>query len=336
MRVPVLVTGGTGFVGSAAARALAARGHEPHVLARANADLSILDGVDVRWHEGDLEDAASVERAVAATCAAGERPWIVHSGAVISYRTRDADLQRRVNVGGTRAVLQACRRHPVGRVLHVSSVVAVGHARPGETLDEEAAFNGAHLRCDYVDTKRAAEDLALEAVGELDLVVVNPGAIFGPNPRGGNTVRFLRQLAEGRLGPLAPPGSLAVVGVDDVALGCLAALERGTSGRRYLLVESSHGMGDLFRLAARLMGVRGPRRSVPVPLWRTLVAGASALDALRPTDLLTPQTLRLLGVHFRFDATRARQELGWRPRPFEDVLRETIEFLRARGELLAT
>jgi len=330
---PALVTGGTGFLGAALARRLDALGHPVHVLARPSADRAILAGLDVRWHDGDLEDAASVERAVAAVCAAGQRPWIVHSGAVISYRTRDAELQQRVNVGGTRAVLDACRRHPVGRVLQVSSVVAVGHARGGETLDEEAPFNGAELRCDYVDTKRAAEELALAAADDLDLVVVNPGAIFGPNPRGGNTVRFLRKLAEGRLGPLAPPGSLGVVGVDDVAEGCRLALERGARGRRYLLVESNHRMLDLFQLGARLMDVQGPRRSVPTPLWRALVAGLAVADALRPTDLLTPQTLRLLGVHYRFDARRAREELGWTPRPFEDVLRETIAFLRDRGEL---
>jgi dihydroflavonol-4-reductase len=328
-----LVTGATGFVGAALARDLAQRGHAVHALARASSDRSALSGVDVRWHAGDLEDAASVERAVAAVCAAGERPWIAHSAAVISYRTRDTELQRRVNVEGTRALLDACRRHPVGRVLHISSVVAVGHARPGELLDEDAPFNGAELGSDYVDTKRAAEELALRAAAELDLVVVNPGAIFGPNPRGGNTGRFLRELARGAVGPFAPPGSLSVVGVGDVAHGCVLALERGARGRRYLLVESAHTALEAFRVAARLLGVRAPRWTVPPPLWRPVVLAAGAADALRPTEVFTPHAMRLLGVHFRFHAERARAELGWRPRPFEEVLRATIDELHSRGAL---
>jgi dihydroflavonol-4-reductase len=329
----VLVTGATGFVGAALARELAQRGHAVHALARPSSDRSALAGVDVRWHAGDLEDPSSLERAVAAVCATGEPPWIAHSAAVISYRTRDRELQRRVNVEGTRALLEICRRHPVGRVLHISSVVAVGHARPGELLDEDAPFNGAELGSDYVDTKRAAEELALRAASELDLVVVNPGAIFGPNPREGNTSRFLRQLARGALGPLAPPGSLSVVGVEDVARGCIAALERGARGRRYLLVESAHTALEAFRIAARMLDVRAPRWTVPPPLWRPIVLAAGAADAVRPSEVFTPHSLRMLGAHFRFHSRRARAELDWHPRPFEEVLRATIDDLRSRGAL---
>ena len=333
MKPAVLVTGATGFLGAALVRELAARGHAVHALARAGSDRSVLNGLDVRWHAGDLEDSRSLEKAVAALCEAGARPWIAHSAAVISYRTRDAALQKRVNVEGTRALLDVCRRHPIGRVLHISSVVAVGHARPGELLDEDAPFNGAELRCDYVDTKRAAEELALDAASELDLVVVNPGAIFGPNPREGNTGRFLRQLAREALGPFAPPGSLSVVGVEDVARGCALALERGARGRRYLLVESAHTAIEAFRIAARILGVRAPRWTVPAPLWSSAVLAARAVDAVHPTEVFTPPTLRMLGAHFRFHSKRAREELGWHPRPFEDVLRATIEELRRRGAL---
>ena len=334
MKPAVLVTGATGFLGAALARELASRGHAVHALVRPRSDRAALAGVDVRWHAGDLEDMASLERAVDAVCALAERPWIAHSAAVISYRSRDAELQRRVNVEGTRALLDVCARHPVGRVLHISSVVAVGHARPGELLDEDAPFNGAELHSDYVDTKRAAEELALERARELDLVVVNPGAIFGPNAREGNTLRFLRKLASGAIGPFAPPGSLSVVGVDDVARGCALALERGARGRRYLLVESALTALEAFRIAARLLDVRPPRWTVPPVLWSPLVLAARATDALRPNELFTPATLRMLGAHFRFHAARARAELGWQPRTFEGVLSETIESLRRRGALV--
>jgi dihydroflavonol-4-reductase len=330
VKAPVFLTGATGFVGGELARRLLARGHAVHALARAGADRSGLAGHDVVWHTGDLLERAALERGLDA---AGAQAWVAHVAAVISYRTRDADLQRRVNVEGTRALLEACRRRGVARVLHMSSVVTVADSPDGRERDEDAEFDGARLCVDYVDTKRAAEELALAAARELDLVVVNPGAIFGANLRGGNTVRFLRKLAAGRIGPFAPPGTLSVVGVRDVAEGSILALERGARGRRYLLVESARPTLEVFALAARLLGVRAPRAALPRPLWELAVAAARLADRVRPAELMTPQTLRMLGVHYRLSGARARRELGWSPAPFESVLRATIDDLRAAGAL---
>jgi dihydroflavonol-4-reductase len=330
----VLVTGATGFVGAELVRELCARGHDVDVLARRSSDRSVLAGSSVRWRDGDLDSPTALDAAVRALVARSGPTWVVHSAAVISYATRDRELQRRVNVDGTRHVLEACRAHGVTRVLHVSSVVAVGHARDAsELLDEDAPYNNAALRCDYADTKRAAEELALEAARELDVVVVNPGAIFGTSPRAPNTIKFLHKLAHGPHIPFTPPGSLSVVGVRDVALGCILALERGRRARRYLLCESAWTSLESFQLAARLLGVRAPRRSAPRWLWSVLERGARAVDLVAPPTLLTPTAVRMLGAHFRFDSARARRELGWEPRPFEEVLQTTIAALRARGEI---
>lgn len=333
MKAQVLVTGGTGFLGSEIVRVLVEHGHEVDVLARASADRSLLRGVPVRWREGDLLDEGALAAALEKLVARGRPAWVVHSAAVISYATRDRELQRRANVEGTRIVLEACRRQRIERLLHISSVVAVGHARAGELLDEDAPYNNAELRCDYADTKRAAEELALAATAELDVVVVNPGAIFGPSPRAPNTVKFLQQLARGPRLPFTPPGSLSVVGVRDVAEGCRLALERGRRGRRYLLCESAWTSLESFQFAARRLGVAPPRRAAPAALWRALELGVTALDTFAPPKLLAPTAVRMLGAHFRFDSARARTELGWTPAPFEAVLDETIAALRSRGEL---
>ena len=330
-RPPVLVTGATGFVGSALCVELARRGHEVHALARATSDRSVLDGSLVRWRHGDLVDAESIERAVRHVCdRSSSAPWIVHAGAVISYRTRDRALQQRVNVGGTRHVLEACRRHPIGRLLHVSSVVAVGHARGGETLAESAPDNGAELRCADMTTKRAAEELAIGAADALDVVAVNPGAIFGAGARGPNTVKFLRKLGSGMPMPMVPPGALSVVGIDDVVSGILLALEHGARGRRYLLTESAWESLDLFRLACSELGVRAPRFNAPRGLWSSLELAARPIDLVAPLEMFTPTALRMLAANFRFDSSRARRELGWHPRPFAEVLRDTIAWMRAR------
>jgi len=122
-----------------------------------------------------------------------------------------------------------------------------------------------------------------------------------------------------------------VVGVDDVAQGIRLALERGTAGRRYLLTESCWRLVDLLRLAADEFGARPPRLVLPPVPWRLLVAASRLLDRLRPLELTTPQSLRLLGIHYRADSTRARRELGWEPKPFREVLSETADWMRGAG-----
>jgi dihydroflavonol-4-reductase len=329
----VLVTGGTGFLGGGIVRALVARGVETHVLARAGSPREGLAGLPLVWHEGDLRDAASLARAAAVLAEVARRRGgptaLVHSGAVISYRREDGALQEEVNVGGTRNVLEAARRQRLGRDVHVSSVVAVGCSEDGRPLDEEAPFNLEGVGVDYVRTKRAAEELALAAAQELDVVVVNPGAIFGPRSRDSNSARFLREIAAGKGPPLAPPGAVGVLGVDDAVAGTLLALERGRRGRRYLLVESNLGLLALFRLTARLAGRRPVRGALPRALWPAVLAGARCLDRLRPLALAPPQGLVLLGKTLAFDARRAREELGWSPAPFALVLAETLAALRA-------
>ena len=330
---PVLVTGATGFLGTELVRQLHATGRSVHALARVTADRTPLAELPITWHTGDLCEPPALLRALQAAREGGPVD-VVHSAALISYRSADGERSRQVNVEGTRMLLDACKQAGIARFLFLSSVVAVGHAPDVHSeLDETATFNGASLAVPYVTTKRAAEDFVLAVERELDVVVVNPGAIFGPSSRPTNTIRFLSRLAAGRLGPFAPPGSLGVVGRDCTARGVLAALERGRRGARYVLVESNWTHLELFRLAASLLGVRGPGRVLPRPLWGLVGAGATLVDRIRPLTLATPQTLRLLGAHFRFDARRAREELAWEPRPFPEVLDAAIRSARAHGFL---
>jgi dihydroflavonol-4-reductase len=333
----VLVTGATGFLGTEIVRELLRRGHRVHAMARASSDRSVLEGAAVRWHDGDLLAPGEVESAfLEFRREVGDEPSVVvHSAAVISYRTGDRELQEAANVEGTRTVLDAARRHEVGRVVHVSSVVALGFVLDAESeLDEDAPFNGDALSNDYVDTKRAAEVLALEASdADLEVVVASPGAVFGRTTRTTNTGRFLRTLARHPLsGLVAPPGGISVVGVEDVARGVALALEKGRAGRRFLLCESNVRLADLY---ARVFAELGRGRvlfRLPRVLWSVVVAVATLVDRIRRTELATPQALRLLGVHFRARADRARSELGWDPVPFESVLVGVLEDVRAERD----
>lgn len=343
MKRAILVTGATGFLGRFVVRELC-EDHEVHALVRNTADRTVLGGLQITWHTGDLTDPSSVEAALAATAARGRElgsddgPWLVHSAAVISYKSADGALQHSVNVEGTRMLLEIARRHGVGRSVHVSSIVTVGYATTDAPVDEDTAWNAASLGVDYVSTKREAEELALQCADELGLCVVNPGAIFGPVGPTSNTSRFVCSVARGRLGPLAPPGGMTVVGVLDVARGVRLALERGRTGRRYLLGESYHPVLELARVVSNSLSDlglagRAPRATLPRALWRVVPGAARVLDRIRPLQLAPPQALTLLGLRWHCDAGRARRELGWAPAPFESVLRETIGHLRESGHL---
>ncbi|TAJ07729.1 MAG: hypothetical protein EPO68_16030 [Planctomycetota bacterium] len=157
--------------------------------------------------------------------------------------------------------------------------------------------------------------------------------IHGVGSRPSNSNRLLQRIARRELPPLVPPGSLAVVSVGDVADGILRALERGRAGRRYLLTESNLSIADLYRRVGGLLGVRVPQLETGRLAWSAVCAGAALVDRVRPLELATPQALRLLGRHFCFDARRAREELGWSPRPFDAVLPEVLRELAARGWL---
>lgn len=323
----VFLTGACGFLGAQLCRELAARGHALHALARESSDRSALAGLEVNWHAGDLRDRASLERALEAVCAQHQRPLVVHAGALISYRRGDREAAWAINVEGTRSLLDVCRRNPVGRVLHVSSIVAIGPARPGESVDEETEYRGQALRCDYMSTKHEAEKLAQAAAADLDLVIVNPGAIFGASARPSNSQRVLAMIASGRTGPLpwllAPPGAQSVVGLEDCAQGCVLALQRGARARRYLLVESVWSHAQLIGLIARKLGKRAP---IEIPRWLwSLAEACGPLEGLLHSEFFTAQTLRLARARFAASGDRARRELGWSPQPFERVVERMLE-----------
>jgi dihydroflavonol-4-reductase len=322
----VLVTGGAGFLGAELVRRLVADGREVHVLRRPATDASALADLPLRWHLAELEDEQALRRAFASARQGAEAGLdVVHLAARISYRRADRALLQRVNVEGTQRVLALAAEVGVRRLCHVSSVVALGPvADPAHALEDDAPLRGRELASAYARTKAEAEELVLAAARELDAVVASPAVVFGRSAAGSNSQHFLARALHGRLGRWSPPGSLTVVGLADAAQGIQRVLERGTRGQRYLLGESSWLLHDLLALVGDLGKCKRPLGVVPLGLWRGLVAAARVADRIRPARRATPEALELLGLHFRFRARRAREELGWNPRPFPAVLAEIV------------
>ncbi len=311
----VLVTGGTGFLGSHVVRGLLARGHEVRALCRPGRPRGTLEQPGVEPMSGDLCDEASLRHACRGV------QGVVHCAVRSGFWRRQDAQQRLVIVEGTAAVLRAAHAAAVRRIVHVSTISAIGATRDGTILDEAARWPGTDLGLNYVRAKREAEERALAAArGGVPVVVVNPGALMGPRLDGAPLPWHLRRIADGK-GRWAPQGGTSLVDVEDVAHGVLAALERGRVGERYILGGHNLAWRGLHAAVARHLGRPVAVREIPAPVRHTLLAGATLLDLVRLSrPPFTPEFFRLWGWYAWVDSGKATRELGYVFRPLEETL----------------
>jgi len=323
---PCLVTGGTGLVGNNVVRALLARGRKVRVLVRGSSPVGAraFEGLPVETVAGDLDDAAALERAAAGTAA------VIHAAAFVHCGWWHADTMRRVNVDGTRHVARAAARAGA-RLVHVSSVDALGLAPGGGTADEETPPGGMP-ECPYVVTKRDAEAAVLAEVARgLDAVIVNPVYMIGPWDWKPSSGRMLLEVGAGK-GLFAPPGANDFVDVRDVAAGILAALDRGTAGRRYILGGHALSYLEAWRIFARVSGRRPPLGPAPRAAVRIagLVGDAAAVIRRREPDVNSAATTMSMLAH-NFSCRRAEAELGYRYRPLDEAAADAWRWFVDRG-----
>jgi dihydroflavonol-4-reductase len=315
-----LVTGATGLVGSHVTRLLVARGDAVRVLVRERSPLDELAGLDVELAHGDVLDRRSVRRAMAGV------QRVFHIAGVTSLRA-SADRVFAVNVGGTRIVLEEALRAGVARVVHTSSVAAVGPAPRGSTADEDQLFRAGRYGLPYVNAKHEAELEAMRlAAHGLPVVVVNPAHVFGAGDRHGSSTELVRRFLRGQI-PAYVDGALNIVDAEDVARGHLLADERGEVGERYILGNRNFTLDRLFADLARLSGVAPPALKLPLAAALAL-ARAAELAPGRPA--VTTIEVRASSLWWAFRSTKAKRELGWRPAHHEDTLQTTIDWYRER------
>jgi dihydroflavonol-4-reductase len=321
-----LVTGGNGFVGSAVVRLLAERGDDLRLTLRRRARLDGLAGVDYQAVECDVLDRRAVRRAMKGV------DRVFHLAGLVSMRRADDERLFDVNVGGTRIVLEEALRAGVERVVHTSSVAAIGPAKPGQTADERQLFTAGRLGISYVNSKHEAEIEALRlAARGLPVVVVNPCYVFGAGDVYGRATSIVRRFLLGRI-PAYVPGALNVVDVEDVARGHLLADEVGKPGERYILGNRNYTVDRLFADLARLSGVEAPAvRLAPGVALRV----AQALEAAPGRAPITVQEVRLASQWWTYSNAKAKRELGWRTGPHEDTIEATVAwYLDHEGDRL--
>jgi dihydroflavonol-4-reductase len=324
----VLVTGASGFLGSAIAAALRARAHDVQTLVRPSSPRTNLDPRDT-VREGDLRDRASLTAALK-----GVR-FLFHAAADYRLWARNPEEIRRNNVEGTRLVMEEALRAGVERIVYTSSVATLelagrGAATEEHPLAEEGAV-GAYKR-----SKVAAERLVEAMVRRdgLPAIIVNPSSPIGPRDvRPTPTGRIIIEAASGRMPAFIDTG-LNLVHVDDVAAGHVAALDRGRIGERYILGGKNVLFADMLADIARLVGRLPPTLKLPRRMIYPIAYAAELMAKARGVEpFVTLDGLRMARHHMFFDDSKARRELGYASRPYRDGLSDAIAWFRSHGAL---
>jgi dihydroflavonol-4-reductase len=323
---PVLVTGASGFVGSAVARALVARGDDVRVLLREGSSRKNIDGLDCRVMIGDMRDAKAMTKAME-----GVR-HVFHVAADYRLWARDPSEIVRNNLDGARAVMEAARTTGVERIVYTSSVAALKPVA-GRAVDETSRHDEVTVIGVYKKSKLVAERLVERLAGEgLPVVIVSPSTPIGPRDiKPTPTGRIIVEAANGRMPAFVDTG-LNLVHVDDVAQGHLLALDKGRIGENYILGGEDVRLRDMLALIAPLVGRKPPRVRLPrAPLY-PLAFGAEAFARMRGKEpFLTVDALKMSKYLMYFSSEKAKAELGFQARPFARGIEDAISWFRQAG-----
>ena len=324
-----LVTGATGFVGAAVARALSIARWQVRVLVRAGSDRGNLQRLAVEVVEGDLADLGSLERALEG-CSG-----LFHVAADYRLGARDPKPLYRTNVEGTRNILNAARTAGVGRIVYTSSVATIGIPSDGSPGDERTPVTLSNMIGHYKRSKYLAEEVVRDAARMgMSVVIVNPSTPVGPGDiKPTPTGRLVLDAASGRMPAYVDTG-LNIVHVDDVAAGHLLAFERGRAGERYILGGEDMTLQTILAQIARLVGRTPPRVRLPYAAVLPVAYLAEAFARLSGrSGRVTLEGVRMSRKRMFFSSGKAVSELGYRWRPPLEAFEDAVRWFRERGLL---
>ena len=325
----VLVTGATGFIGSAVARELSEKGMRIRCLVRETSSMKNLDGLYVEIAHGDIGDIGSVQRAMKGC------DRVYHLAAVYASWLPDPGLMYRANEEGTRNVLTACREAGVQKVVYCSSVAALG-AHGKTPADESAQFNLNSTKDHYYISKYRAEQVTLEfARTGLPVVIVNPSSPIGvrdiaPTPTGALIINLLKGKFPGYV-----DGGINIIDVTDCARAIVSVMEKGQAGQKYILGNRNVSIKEYFDLIVKIAGQgRSPSLRIPSPMAVCSGWVYQMLSRVTGKPPVTSASWARVGSHYSWwDCTRARQELDLGQRPLEESIADAIEWFEANGYL---
>ena len=320
-----LVLGASGFLGSHVVKALVAAGRDVRVMVRASSDTTTIDDLPVERCIGDVLDPVSLRAAMTGCqvvyyCVVDTRAWL-----------RDSTPLRRVNIDGLRNVLAIAMELPLRKFVYTSTIVTIG-LNPSGVASERDAFNWADRAPDYVALRVQAEQEFLACCRRgLPGVACCVGTTYGagdqqPTPHG----KLIELVVQGKM-PVYWSSGLSVVGIEDAAAAMLLAERYGVDGERYIISDRYMTMRELATMAAGFAGVKPP--ALPIPIWLMyggcwVAQGVCVL--LNKDSELVPKSLRLARIMADFDNSKARRELHWQPRPFEQSVAEAVSWFQRK------
>lgn len=316
-----LVTGATGFIGGQVARQLVQSGHDVVAIARQPARATELSALGIQVVGGDITDRDSLRAPMTGV------DGVFHLAGWYQVGVRDKSPGQKINVDGTRNVLETMRDLQIPRGVYTSTLAVNGDTH-GRVVDESYRFNGPFLS-EYDRTKWAAHYEVAEPMmrAGLPLIVVQPGGVYGPgdnSPQG----QMFRQYLQRKL-PMVPRGAaLCWAHVADTARGHLLAMERGTPGECYIIAGPPASIISVLQLAERITGVPAPRMQPSPALVKAVAAVMGLVEQVVPVpETMSGEYLRVAaGATYLGSNEKAKRELAYDPRPIEDGLRETLEY----------
>ena len=319
----VLVTGGTGFIGSNLAIALLHQGCNVRILRRPNSDLRAIGSAEVDHRYGDVREIDSLKRAMSGC------DTVFHTAAVVSYWRRDRERMYDVNIGGTRNVIQACIETGVQKFVHTSSVAAIGFPESGSRADETNVFDWEAYDVGYRISKYRAE-LEIQRGVSLGLpaVIVNPSIVIGPRDIHFNGGQIIRDIHKKRLF-FSIKGGTNIVYVDDVVRGHIAAARQGRIGERYILCGENMTLQDAFSTVAEIVGgivpkIRLPNTAVRIAAWLAEIVGSMR----NKKPWITRELVARAGTSYYFSSEKAQRELGYTVTSFRTAAENAFEWYK--------
>ncbi|MFH0990381.1 MAG: SDR family oxidoreductase [bacterium] len=319
----VLVTGGTGFIGSNLSQLLLSQGYHVRVLKRHSSSLLALDGLEVELFNGDILDQDSLLPALKGC------DIVFHTAAVVSFHTADREKMFNSNVLGTRNLVQASLRAGISKFVHTSSVAALGHPTLGHSADETCTFDLNHYNNGYRLSKYCSEAEIYHGIKQgLQAVIVNPAVVIGPGDIHFHGGQLIRDIYKKRLF-LAPSGGTNMVSVKDVAKGHLQAARNGRVGERYILSGENMTHSRIFSITAEIVGGIKPLFTIPQSV--IMAAGHISETTARLMNRkpwLSIDLARAAGCFHYYNCTKAASELGYSCSPIYDAIQEAFHWYR--------
>ncbi len=327
----ILITGASGFVGSAVLRKLIERGHEVRALVRPSSERRNLEGLPVEIVEGDLMAPETLKPALKGC------KGVFHVAADYRLWAPDPSGMFAANVDGTRAIMAAALEVGVERIVYTSRVATLGLLPGGQPADEDTPVRFEDMIGPYKQSKflAEAEVRALLGTEKLPAVIVNPSTPIGPRDiKPTPTGRMIVEAASGRMPAYVDTG-LNVVHVDDVAEGHLLAFEKGEVGERYILGGENLPLNEILAAIAGITGGKAPRWRIPHGLVLPVAYGAEAWTRLTggSEPFVTVDGLRMARKKMFFSHRKASRALGYAPRPAKDALADATRWFRDQGYL---